>query len=977
MSPERWKLTERIFHDALELDPNRREAFLCETCGTDEELRREVELLIAAHLEVRNLDIKPAFDAVAKAIAERKNIINPGHMLGLYKILAPLGAGGMSEVYLAHDSRLERKVAIKILPAFLAMDEEKLRRFKQEARAASALNHPNILTVHEVGQTDGANYIVTEFIDGETLRQRMKSGEISLTTALDVAMQVAGALNAAHEAGIAHRDIKPENIMLRHDGYVKVLDFGIAKLIGEKQLPPQVEHPTAEHFKTDTGTVMGTAPYMSPEQARGEKDIDTRTDLFSLGVVLYEMVAGQSPFARPTFAETLGAILHLEPSPLASHRSGIPPALEGIVSRAICKDRVERYQTAKALSADLDWLKREIVNAPHPEQIAFPDHESVAVVSKARAAIRRSGVGQTRWLKTGAVIALTFGLAALAVAVFLIHQSLAPRRPSFQAEIRKLTDSGKVTRAAISPDGNYFAYTEETAGKQGLLVRQVNGTVRHPIVEPDEVTYTGLSFSPDGEFVYYVRQRLNENAGTLYRVRMLGGSSEKLTEGVDTPITFAPDGRYAFGREDYTLGRSLMVVAKADGSDEKTLATHKLSDHVCSLGIAWSPDGKIIVCSSLTDIAGEDLLSLIAVRVSNAAESRISSPPWRRIDGISWLGDGSGLLVVADEKGALFSQIFCLSYPSGEVRKITYDLNGHSGISLAANSRKLVTIKNARFSNIWLIPANGDVKQARRVTSGSEAYYDLSWTPDGNILTSWIANDNLDLWVMDTEGKNRRQLTFGPFLNFRGQFSPDGRYIIYLSNQRDSYNIWRADADGKNKVQLTSGPGEFTPRISPDGRWVFYISEVSGQRSVWKVSIEGGTPFRLTSKPSMNPVVSPNGTLIACYYLDDQKSSKWQVAIIPVSGGNPIKIFEPPLGLIRCELRGGVIRWLPDGKALAYSYTCDGVSNLWIQPLDGGKPKRLTEFGAEQITFFDWSRDGRQLALLRVSEMNDVALLVD
>src|SRR5215510_13965099 len=573
MNPELWKLTERIFHDALKLDPSRREAFLCETCGTDEELRREVESLIAAHLEVKNFKIKPAFDAVAKAIAERKNSINPGHMLGLYKILAPLGAGGMSEVYLAHDSRLERRVAIKILPASLAMDEEKLRRFKQEARAASALNHPNILTVHEVGQTDGANYIVTEFVDGETLRQRMKSGEISLTTALDVTRQVAGALNAAHEAGIAHRDIKPENIMLRHDGYVKVLDFGIAKLIGEKPLPPQVEHPTAEHYETDTGTVMGTAPYMSPEQARGEKDIDTRTDLFSLGVVLYEMVAGQSPFARPTFAETLGAILHLEPPPLASHRSGIPPALEGIVSRALCKDRVERYQTAKALGDDLDWLKREIVSAPHPEQIALPDHESVAVVSKARAAIRRSGVGQTRRLKTGAIIDLTLGLAALAVAVFLIYLWLASRRPSFQAEIRKLTDSGKVTRAAISPDGNYFAFTEETAGKQGLLVRQVNGTVPHPIVEPDEVTYTGLTFSPDGEFVYYVRQRVNENAGTLYRVRMLGGSSEKLTEGVDTPITFAPDGRYAFGREDYALGRSLMVVAKADGSDEKTLAT--------------------------------------------------------------------------------------------------------------------------------------------------------------------------------------------------------------------------------------------------------------------------------------------------------------------------------------------------------------------------------------------------------------------
>jgi eukaryotic-like serine/threonine-protein kinase len=966
MNPERWKLIERIFHDALNLDPSRREAFLCETCGTDEELRREVESLIAAHLEVRNFNIKPAFDAVAKAIAERKNSINPGHMLGLYKILAPLGAGGMSEVYLAYDSRLERRVAIKILPASLAMDEEKLRRFKQEARAASALNHPNILTVHEVGQTDGANYIVTEFVDGETLRQRIKGGDISLTTALDVTRQVAGALNAAHEAGIAHRDIKPENIMLRHDGYVKVLDFGIAKLIGEKPLPPQVEHPTAEHYETDTGTVMGTAPYMSPEQARGEKDIDTRTDIFSLGVVLYEMVAGQSPFAKPTFAETLGAVLHLEPSPLASHRSGIPPALEEIVARAINKGKAERYQTAGELGADLDRLKREMERARHTEPITSSDHEKEVMEIKDRAAARRSGAGRMRWL---AVIALASGLALAAAAVYVIYGPFVPKPPFIQADIKRLTDSGKVMRAAMSPDGNYIVYAEGSIGKQSLLVRQVNGAVPHAIADPDEVNYTGLTFTLDGEFVYYVRQRANENVGVLSRVRVLGGSPEKLAEKVDTPITFAPDGRsYAFGRNDPAQGRSLLVIAKADGSGEKTLASHKLSDSFCLEGIAWSPDGKIIACSLNYNVAGEDLMNVIAVRVSDGTETRISSVKWRTMNGIAWLGDGRGLLVVAAEKEAPLNQIFHLSYPAGEVRQITHDLNDHRGISLAPNSRKFVTITNTWFSNIWLVPAKGDGRRTRRVTSGSEVYGDVSWTPGGNLLASRAVNERPDLWVMDTEGKNRKQLTFGPYLNFRGHFSPDSRYIVYMSNQKGPYNIWRMDADGANKIPLTTGPGEYSPRVSPDGRWVYYYSDVSGQQSVWKVQMEGGAPLRLTNKTAKHPVVSPDGTLIACYYLDEQKSSKWQAAVIPISGGEPVKTFELPLS---------IIRWAPDGKSLTYFDTRDGVSNLWAQPLEGGKPKRLTGFDAERITIFDWSQDGSQIALLRVSDINDLALVID
>jgi Tol biopolymer transport system component len=411
-----------------------------------------------------------------------------------------------------------------------------------------------------------------------------------------------------------------------------------------------------------------------------------------------------------------------------------------------------------------------------------------------------------------------------------------------------------------------------------------------------------------------------------------------------------------------------LVIAKADGSDEKTLASHKLSDSFCLGGIAWSPDGKTIACSLNYNVAGENLMNVSAVRVSDGTETRISSVKWRDITGIAWLGEGRGLLVVAAEKGDSLPQIFHLSYPAGEVRQITHDLYDHRGISLAPNSRKLVTITNTWFSNIWVVPAKGDGRRTRQVTSGREDYADLSWTPEGNLLATRTVNGKPDLWVMDTEGKNRKQLTFGPYLNFRGHYSPDSRHIVYMSNQKGSYNIWRMDADGANKIPLTTGPGEYSPRVSPDSRWVYYYSDVSGQRSVWKVQMEGGAPMRLTNKTASHPVVSPDGTLIACKYLDEQKSSKWQVAVIPISGGEPVKTFELPYG---------IIRWAPDGKSLTYFDTRDGVSNLWAQPLDGGRPKRLTDFSAERITIFDWSRDGSLIGLIRVSDINDLALLID
>jgi serine/threonine protein kinase/Tfp pilus assembly protein PilF len=382
MTPERYQRLGNIYHAALEYEPEARAMFLDDVCGSDEELRREIETLLDAHNKVGNYFASPALEVAAGLIAEQETLSLAGQSLLHYRVLSLIGAGGMGEVYLAEDTRLGRKVALKILPKESTQNEERVRRFEQEARAASALNHPNIVTIYEVGQVDGRHFIATEYIEGQTLRGRVSGGQMELREAVDIGTQMASALEAAHEAGIVHRDIKPENVMVRRDGLVKVLDFGLAKLAESQRDGKGSDLTSIADTDTSPGLVLGTLSYMSPEQARGES-LDERTDIFSLGIVLYEMVAGQSPFAAPSGAETLAAILgrepksltqyaqnlpggieatvlETEPAPLSPPEPGVPAELERIVKKALGKNREERYQLAKDLMLDLRNLKQEL-----------------------------------------------------------------------------------------------------------------------------------------------------------------------------------------------------------------------------------------------------------------------------------------------------------------------------------------------------------------------------------------------------------------------------------------------------------------------------------------------------------------------------------------------------------------------------------------------------------------------------------------
>src|ERR1043165_9834752 len=353
MTPERWQQIKAVLEEALERDPHERESFLDEACGGDSELRVEVEALIDSHARSGDFIESPAYEVLADSLTQ--SALVPGANIGPYEIIRRLGSGGMGDIYLAEDKRLERKVALKALPAHFTKDAERVRRFQLEAKAASALSHPNIIRIYEIGELDHLHYIAFEFIDGQTLRQRMATAPLTIAESLQIAGSVATALLAAHEAGIVHRDIKPENVMMRANGFVKVLDCGLAKLTERKAAVSEAITP----FQTEPGVVMGTTPYLSPEQARG-LNIDPRTDIWSLGVVLYEMVAGRTPFEAPTNSDVLVAILGREPVPLPRYRPDVPTELEWIIKKALRKDRDERYQTAREFLADLKNLAQRL-----------------------------------------------------------------------------------------------------------------------------------------------------------------------------------------------------------------------------------------------------------------------------------------------------------------------------------------------------------------------------------------------------------------------------------------------------------------------------------------------------------------------------------------------------------------------------------------------------------------------------------------
>ncbi len=521
MTPERWQQIKDVFNSALKYEPAQRSSFLSKACDNDAALQKEVESLLAAHEKEGSFIDSPAYRAVPDLMLDDLPLeLKPGEVLGSYQITSFLNRGGMGEVYLAQDQRLKRRVALKLLPSSVTKDLSRLQRFEQEARAASALNHPNIIAIYEICEVNSSLMMATEFVEGETLRQRLISGPPPLKEVLTISIQVADALAAAHKAGIVHRDIKPENIMIRPDGYVKVLDFGLAKL-SEPESVGAFTDVFIQNIKTGSGVVIGTAGYMSPEQARGQ-EVDARSDIFNLGAVIYEMVAGQRPFIGETPSDSLAAILKVEPAPLSRVAPQAPPELVRIVTKALRKDRDERYQVVKELLLDLKTLKEEI------------DFQA-----------KLDSGSQTRRErhKTGAILAaVVLGLLITTGGIALYK--LLNRNGPQTAEIPRVLKTTQITFSSgldvfpsLSPDGTSVTYASDQNGSFEIYVKQLSSAGGELQLTNDGQQNLQPSWSPDGQRIAYHSKK----RGGIWVVSALGGVPRQIAETGTSPV-WSPDG---------------------------------------------------------------------------------------------------------------------------------------------------------------------------------------------------------------------------------------------------------------------------------------------------------------------------------------------------------------------------------------------------------------------------------------------------
>jgi serine/threonine protein kinase/Tol biopolymer transport system component len=892
------------------------------------------DILVDLRSVKRLLESRPQSIAAEREPPARE-AVTIGQTLGHYQLEEKLGEGGMGIVFRALDTHLGRPVAIKVLKAGKAGAEQK-KRFVLEAKAASALNHPNIVHIYDIAESGGVDYIAMEFVEGVTLDRLISPKGMKLNDALRMAVSIADALGKAHAAGIVHRDLKPSNIMAQPDGVVKVLDFGLAKLL-EGGAGAGASIPAEERPQSEDGMIVGTLAYMSPEQAQGSV-VDSRSDIFSFGAVLYEMVTGRRAFQGPSRGATMAALLAQEPAAPGASIAGLPLELDSAILRCLRKDPRRRWQSFTDLKVVLEDLKEE------------SDSGKVGRAAPGPAKRRR-------WLWRGAFAALAV-LAAFAAYRWLAER---PAGPFARMEIARLTDSGKASAAAVSPDGKYVAHVVLEGGMSSLSLRNTANGSNVPMLPPAFGTLANLRFSRDGNSLYYTF-----SPGTpliaLYGMPVPSGNPKKLAASPAVGgARFSPDEkRLVFTR---AVGPdSLLLAANVDGSGERQLASRRFPE---GFGVTdWSPDGKTIAYVAHSYRGGVSQ-RLAAMPAEGGPEKRIGARIWQSIANLEWLPDSHGLMMLAAELTGDPAQLWYISYPGGDARRITNDLNSYGGLSLTADAGALVTVQREYSTRIW-VGSGGDASNAREIagplrTSGAW----LDWIGDDNIVfTAPDSQQRSRIWTAVADGTSQRQLTEEGPADLQPSACGDGRRIVFLSYRGGGAHIWRVDLDGGNAKQLTSGAGEFGPSCSPDGNWLTYGSLDPRSYGVWRMPIDGGSPVRIWNEYGYSDI-SPDGTLVL---VEEWMAMPRKVRIIPAAGGQPIATFD--LGI-------NYRRWSGDGRSFLFWKTTGSVSNIWRQPLEGGEAKQVTSFQSDLISSLAESRDGKKLAVSRYSTTSDVVMIKD
>ncbi len=1040
MNHERFKKVEEIYHAALNIAPAERGLFLKKACGKDAAMLEEVEALLAYEdVFDRFIDTPPesiAAEMFAEtADAKRQNSDIIGKRINQYKILSILGEGGMGTVYLAEDTKLERKVAVKLLTGDFADDATRLNRFFQEAKSASALNHPNILTVHEMGEFDATHFIVTEFIKGKTLNKFLNEENSSISAKLEIAAQIASALTAAHEAGIVHRDLKPDNLMVRSDGIVKILDFGIAKLTDlNNSTEIDAEAKTVVKYTiTMPGMIIGTPQYMSPEQARGQK-IDFRSDIFSFGVVLYEMLTGKPPFAGATNMDVIGSILKDEPTPLGEHLPEVSHDLERIVHKALRKDREQRYQHIKDLLIDLSDVKKtlefetgQIYRRTHSERAHRTTEETSSLARQPRFSF----------------LHVLFFLLILSAAIGGIYWWLAAHNEAVlktadlkTAEVANWSSSPGETYSvgSFSPDAKMVAFTSTRGGSKNIWVKQtVSGESiqvtkddfgnRNPVWSPagDELAFfstrgkqagiwripplggspvfvaeikdlgSQLKFWSKGNLIYYESKNdlyaVDINSGAITQVAELSAKNAK-----PTTISLARDeGRIAFASQDEKTWNLWTADAKGENAQKFFSGQNPIKN------VVWHPDGKRILFSSRVDETYQ-----IFVADTNGAPPQQITFAETDVLALDVSSDGTRILYGSAKEE---SDIWGVNLKDSKEFTVAVGIDSEFWVDVSPDGKTIAyqSIKNLSQGNKMF---NGNIMTKNLAEKDNQSLlvsnaFLPKWSPDGKTLAFMrLSGDKFQIETINAGGGGQNPVTregisaisnsilpYNRTQTSDYSWSPDGQKIAYLSDRNDKSNVWIINSDGSNDTQLTTNDANLSyacPLWSADGKRISLTSQTR--------NVTGKPTFNVSiidaETKKADPIWSGNTFIKLVGWSASEKELILASVESGVMTGQTRQVSLLLLTIETKQLSEIVklnetylynIHLSPDKKTVAFVAHRNGLDNIWTIPATSGAAKQVTGNNDTRFYFSSlaWSPDGSSIFYGKQSRFSLLSMLTN